>query len=130
MRWVLTEDLNFFFYFDCFPNHNQHYDVGCRWVSRQSSSLGCCNLSKLPITFLNHTNYPDCWKSTFSSLNLPKILREGGMTIFQARDLYFPSQKQKYPMKPAVEPVRPGQDWDLWEQFGKLMFDWEEGRAV
>ena len=23
-----------------------------------------------------------------------------------------------------------GQDKNLWEQFGKLMFDWEEGTAV
>ena len=99
--------------------------VGCGWCDG--------DLAKLPITSLNHTNYPDCWKSTFSSLNLPQILREGGLTIFQARgqgELYFLSQKQKYPMKPAVDPVRPGQDWNLWEQFGKLMFDWEEGTVV
>ena len=36
-------------------------------------------------------------------------------------------EKQKYSLKVAVGEGRPGQDWNLWEQFGKLMFDWEEG---
>ena len=65
-------------------------------------------------------------KSTFSSLNLPQILREGKITIFlEVRQIL-----KKYPVKAAVRGGRPDQDWNLWEQFGKLMFDWEEGTVV
>ena len=86
-------------------------------------------LSKLPITSLNHTNYPDCWKSTFSSQNLPQISEEGRIKNLAKGDvdIYIFLRETENPMKAEVGG---GQDRTFWEQFGKLMFDWEEGTAV
>ena len=45
------------------------------------------------------------------------------------RYLYCAREKHKYLKCESCGRTRagPGQDRNLWEQFGKLMFDWEEG---